>query len=64
MRDRHTLRVLVRGGYDLQKLRIMMGNRIVGNFKAKLGQEPSTKEDEMDAEAKKLLKQLRASYRW
>ena len=37
-----SIRMMVRGTYDLQKLRIQMGNRIVGNFKSKLGQQPST----------------------
>lgn len=56
------LRVLVRGVYDIQKLRIQMGNRIVGNFKVKLGQEPGHGEAEMDKEGKEILKRLRASY--
>ncbi len=57
------IKTLVRGAYDLQKLRIQMGNRIVINFKAKLGQEPSKKEDEMDAAGKRILKNLRAHYK-
>lgn len=57
------LRTLVRGAYDIQKLRIQSGNRVVGNFKAKLGQEPSRAEDEMDAEGKAILSALRASYK-
>ena len=56
------LRVLVRGTYDLQKLRIQMGNRIVGNFKVKLGQEPSESEDVLEEDAKELLKMIRTSY--
>jgi hypothetical protein len=40
-----------------------MGNRVIANFKAKLGQGPSESEDEsLDAESKDLLKILRASY--
>ena len=31
------LRTYVRGTYDIQKLRVAIGNRITGNFKAKLG---------------------------
>lgn len=59
-----TLKTMVRGAYDLQKLRIMMGNRIVGNFKAKLGQEPGeTEEDGISAEGKKILADLRSRYR-
>lgn len=57
------LRSLVRGAYDLQELRIQMGNRIVANFKAKLGQAPSEREDTLDAEGKKLLTDLRERYR-
>src|SRR5262245_3869127 len=61
--DNGMLRTMVRGAYDIQKLRISIGNRIVGNFKVKLGLEPSTAEDEMDAEGKKILADLRADYR-
>ena len=57
------LKTMVRGAYDLQKLRIQMGNRIAGNFKAKLGQAPSKPEASIDHEAKKILKILRASYK-
>lgn len=57
------LKTMVRGAYDLQKLRIQMGNRIVGNFKAKLGQKPSEKEQELDSEGKKILADMRVSYR-
>lgn len=61
---RSDLKPLVRGAYDIQKLRIQMGNRIVGNFKAKLGQAPSQKEEEIDdAKAKKLLKELRERFK-
>jgi len=61
MRDQ--LRNLVRGAYDIQKLRIQMGNRVVANFKAKLGQVPSqTEQDTIDKEGKELLKTLRNSY--
>jgi hypothetical protein len=61
--QREQLKTLVRGAYDIQRLRIQMGNRIVGNFKAKLGQEPDHKEDEIDEDAKKLLADLRMRYR-
>jgi hypothetical protein len=57
------LRTLVRGAYDIQKLRIQTGNRVVANFKAKLGQTPSeTEEDTLDTEGKELLKDLRKRY--
>jgi len=59
----HDLRVMVRGAYDLQKLRIQMGNRIVTNFKTKLGQSPGESEEELDDDAKEVLKELRVSYK-
>lgn len=57
------LKTIVRGAYDIQMLRIQMGNRIVGNFKAKLGQKPSESEDNMDKEGKEILNTLRQHYR-
>jgi len=53
------MRALVRGAYDIQKLRISTGNRFVGNFKAKLGQAPGEKEDTLDAEDQTLLAEIR-----
>lgn len=61
--QREQLKTLVRGAYDIQKLRIQMGNRIVGNFKAKLGQKPGEKEEDIEEDAKKLLADLRMRYR-
>lgn len=61
--NRRALKTIVRGAYDIQKLRIQMGNRIVGNFKAKLGQEPGRPEAEMDAEGKRILNRLRERYK-
>jgi hypothetical protein len=61
--NRRQLRTLVRGAYDVQKLRIEMGNRIVANFKAKLGQEPGKREDSIDPDAQGVLNSLRKSYR-
>ncbi len=58
------IRVMVRGAYDLQKLRIQTGNRIVANFKSKvLGQEPSEPEKDLEQEEKHILDMLRLSYR-
>jgi hypothetical protein len=34
------LRTMTRSAYDLQKLRIEMGNRLCAAFKSKLGAEP------------------------
>lgn len=58
----HMIRTMVRGAYDVQKLRIMMGNRIVINFKAKLGQAAGTAEDELDEDAQRILADLRQRY--
>ena len=57
------LRTLVRGIYNIQKLRIQMGNRIVGNFKVKLGQAPSEPETILDKKGKALLEKLRTTYK-
>ncbi len=57
------LKTAVRGAYDIQKLRIQMGNRIVGNFKAKLGQEPGEKESTIDTEGKALLQAMRLAFK-
>jgi hypothetical protein len=59
---KESLKVAVRGAYDIQKLRIAMGNRIVANFKARLGQEPGMPEEEMSEEGKAILATLRASF--
>lgn len=56
------LKTIVRGAYGLQKLRVQMGNRIAGNFRAKLGLSPGEKEEE-DKEAKGILDDLRARYK-
>lgn len=56
------VRVLVRGAYDIQKLRIQMGNRICQNFRHKLGISSSQPEEEMDNVAKEVMKKLRASH--
>jgi len=61
--ETNNLKIFVRGAYDLQKLRIQMGNRIVANFKARLGQKPSEKEDTIDEQGKVLLTQIRRSYK-
>lgn len=57
------LKTIVRGAYDLQKLRIQVGNRIAGNFKAKLGQLPGHSEEEMEKDTQLVLKILRESYK-
>lgn len=59
MASQAILKTLVRGMYDVQKLRIQTGNRICTNFKAKLGQMPSQSEETLDEESKKILQQIR-----
>lgn len=61
--NKSALRQLVRGTYDLQKLRIQTGNRVTGQFKVKvLGQQPGESEEKLDQDARKVLKILRESY--
>jgi hypothetical protein len=58
------LRSLVRGAYNIQKLRIATGQRIVNNFKVKLGIAPSKKEDgELDAKGKEILAKIKVEYK-
>lgn len=58
------MRAMVRGMYDIQKLRIQIGNRIVANFKAReLGQSASKSEKELADEERNILKELRAGYK-
>ncbi len=56
------LKTLVSGLYDIQESRIQSGNRIVANWKAKHGQQPSAKEESLDADAKKILEDLRKGF--
>ena len=60
--NRNGLRAMTRGAYDIQKLRIEMGNRVVANWKAKRGQAPGEKEEEIDEDAKAILDSLRENY--
>jgi hypothetical protein len=57
------IRTMVRGAYDIQRLRIQMGNRIVGNFKTKLGQAPGTPEEDLGDAEISILKTLRDDYK-
>lgn len=57
------LRAIVNGIYDLQELRIAIGNRIVASFRAKLGIKPSEDKKKRGKEADKLLKALRNEYK-
>lgn len=59
-----SLRLPVRGAYDLQKYRIALGNRIFAHFRTRLGIPPGEKEDseKADANAKKVLDELRVAF--
>lgn len=58
------IRTMVRSAYDLQQVRIQDGNRVTGNFKAKLGMKSDgMTEDQLAKEDKKVLDKLRESYK-
>jgi 6-pyruvoyl-tetrahydropterin synthase len=48
MNYQEKIRPLVRGYYDIQKLRIQFGNRVCSTFKVKIGIKPGQKEDIKD----------------
>ena len=59
----HVIRTMVRSAYDMQGLRIQMGNRVTGSFKAKLGlRQDGMSEKELEKQEKSLLEQLRRDY--
>ena len=57
------MRAALKSFYDIQKIRIQVGNRIAGNARIKLGQEPGKKSDTLDAVALKLINRLVVAYR-
>ena len=63
MSKRETIRTYVRSAYDLQKIRIQMGNRLVALLKQRLGQYPGLTEDDLKDEAKTTLRLARQSYK-
>ena len=57
--EQREIRVLVRSMYDLQKLRIEVGNRVVAEWKAQHGVKPGEKEEgAIEEDAGKLIKDL------
>lgn len=56
------LSVAVATAYDLQKLRIMTGNRLCASFRHKLGMTPSDAEEDQEDVIKKVLQRVRADY--
>jgi hypothetical protein len=61
--QKQKIRILVSGMYDLQKLRIATGNRVVQSFNIQMGQEPSTKQEDMEKETQKMIEKLRKEYK-
>lgn len=57
-----SIRNLVKTVYDIQKLRIATGNRVVQSFNIQMGQKPSTSQDDMDEKAQKVITELRKEY--
>jgi len=64
--DIRTLRMMVRGAYDLQALRMQSGLRLCGNFRARLIEAAPDDEEagtELSSEAIKVIDELKVSYR-
>lgn len=61
--NRTRLRAMVRGAYDLQKLRIQAGLRLCANFRSQIGQAAGDVEEDLDDEAKEILEKLRESFK-
>lgn len=61
--QKEKIRNLVSSIYDIQKLRIATGNRIVHSFNTQMGQKPQTKQKDMEKEAAELIKELRSEYK-
>lgn len=59
---RFAIRSVVKGAYDLQKIRIQTGLRIVANYKSRIGQAPGQLESEISKDAQDLLAKMRAEY--
>lgn len=60
---RSILRQLVRGFYDIQKLRISIGNRLCANFYVKIGVEPGKKKEEAENWGKEIIKHYKDEYK-
>lgn len=59
----NALRMLVRGFYDVQKLRIQAGARFVASIKTKLGAKPGVKDEKaLEEEIREILDRLTAAY--
>lgn len=58
---KNDIRLAVRGAYDIQKLRVQNGNRLVASFRVKLGLGSSEAEEDNEV-AEQVLNSIRASY--
>ncbi len=56
------IRSMAKGVYDIQKLRMQCGARVVVNFKAKMGMDTTKPEDDDDTGTADLLKEIRSAY--
>ena len=62
--DNTNFKAMVNGAYDLHKLRMQAGNRVVANWKIQMGFKTSVKEKENEEkEAQNLLAKIRGSYK-
>ena len=61
--QRSRLKAMTRSSYDLQALRIQSGLRLCANFRSKLGQVAGESEEDLEEGAKKIIDQLRDSFR-
>lgn len=57
------LKTLVQGAYDMQKLRISIGNRICQQYRHRMGIVESQDEQKMASENKKILEDIRKEYK-
>lgn len=61
-KDKNLIRNAIRSYYDMEKVRISIGNRIVKSFDEQNGQKDSEKKEEMNDEMQKKLKIFEAEY--
>lgn len=57
------IRMMVKGAYQMQRMRIQAGNRITGNFKIKLGQQPGMTEEALEEASKTILDDIRKDFK-
>lgn len=61
--QRDKIRQLVSNIYDIQKLRIATGQRIVSSLNIQMGQKPSMKKEDADKQAQKVMNDLKKEYK-